>query len=118
MMFFFVGACDCLENSSTRTVIEEFQDLYHAVADIGNWRGLCGNLKVNDSVMDTLKHNGRRSDENKLDCLQAFFDSGTVTWEEVREAVAKSPLFKNRVADQITKKYIKKGELKDIQDDV
>ena len=105
-MIIFVGACNCLKKSSTGTNIEEVQELHQSLADIGNWRGLCENLKVPDSVMELLKHNGLSVEHNKRECLQAYFNSGTATWEEVREAVAAYPIINNVVADKIEEKYL------------
>lgn len=110
-MIIFVGGP---EKSSTRTKIENFQELYLSLAEIGNWKGLCGNLKVDDSVMEPIKFNGGNADDNKRDCLQAYFYSGRATWEEVQQAITKFPINNPRVAKEIGDKHLKNGELKDV----
>ena len=100
--------------SSTSTEIERFLDLYQAVQEVGDWKSLCRNLKVNEATMNALEFDQKQSEWNKRDCLRAYFDTGEATWEDVVRAVGehRCPTSNKRVAEEIAKKYIhKKDEL-------
>lgn len=110
--FFHSGASSVGPESSTNTEIKDFHELYDAVQEIGNWKDLCHNLKVNDAVMNALEFDPQHAIENKRVCLRAYFDTGEATWEDVVKAVEKYPFFNKRVGKQIASKYIhKKDEL-------
>ena len=72
---------------------------------IGNWRGLCTNLKVDESTMDPLVHSSARPEAKKADCLKAYFDTGEATWAEVVKAVAMYPIRNRRIAKEIAHNY-------------
>jgi plasmid maintenance system antidote protein VapI len=73
--------------------------------EIGNWRGLCTNLGVDEGVMDALIHSTATVDAKKADCLQAYFNSGEATWSDVVKAVAMHPIRNKRVAKRIAKAH-------------
>ena len=73
--------------------------------DIGNWRGLCTNLKVDPGIMNALVYSTEHYDTKKLDCLQAYLDSGHARWSEVVSAVAKPPIRNKRIARIIAKDH-------------
>ena len=79
-------------------------DLIQAVKDIGDWRGLCTNLGVNDGVIETLVHSTTSVDK-KADCLRAYFNDGKANWADVVKAVAMYPINNRRVARQIANTY-------------
>ena len=73
--------------------------------DIGDWRGLCTNLKVDEGTMDRLIHSSDRAEAKLNDCLKAYLKGGEATWTEVVRAVAMPPINNKRVAKKIAKKY-------------
>ena len=86
--------------------IEKLNDLIQAVKDVGNWKGLCRNLDVDEGIMDTLIQNPN-SPPNALkeECLTAYFKSGDAKWSKVAEAVAKHPIRNRRLAKTIAKDH-------------
>jgi pyruvate-formate lyase-activating enzyme len=93
-------------------------DLIQAVEKIGNWRGLCTNLGVDEGVMDALIHSTATVDAKKADCLQAYFNGGEAKWSDIVKAVAMHPINNKRVAKRLAKahglnykKIIEKDEL-------
>jgi hypothetical protein len=80
-------------------------DLIQAVKEIGNWRGLCTNLGVDEGVMDTLIHSPATVDAKKADCLQAYFNGGEAKWSTVVKAVSMHPISNKRVAKWIAKAH-------------
>ena len=84
--------------------ITEFQDLYQAVAKVGNWRGLCMNLNVDMGTLDSLRRSGETEDMKKELCLQSFFNAGNATWEAVIQALVQYPVNNKRLAKEIAKK--------------
>lgn len=93
------------------TTIQDITYLRQAVAEIGNWQSLCENLNVNRGIMDMLKYSNRHEDHKKSDCLDAYYDKGEATWEEVILAVAHYPLRKVRLAKNIAYRYLQKSNL-------
>ena len=92
------------------TIVEEpyeitFSDLYHDLADIGDWHGLCLALNVDEATTDRLRNSDQRDEEKKRECLLAYHNSGEATWEGVIAAIAKYPLNNCRVANNIARKY-------------
>ena len=81
------------------------QDLLQAVEDIGNWRGLCTNFRVDEGIMNKLIYSSAHSDTIKQDCLTAYWNHGEDTWTEVIKAVYMAPINNQRVAKRIAKKY-------------
>lgn len=82
------------------------QELEKAVAEIGNWKALCENLRVNKAMLEKL-HYMRDTDSTikKSECLEAYFNTGKACWEQVVEVVADYPFFNRRIAKKIAKKY-------------
>ena len=83
--------------------IENIQDLIQAVKDVGDWRALCTNLKINEGKMDFLVNSADSFMIKKAECLQAYFDEGDAKWSDVVKAVAKHPVNKIRIAKKIAK---------------
>ena len=83
--------------------IENFQDLVQAVKGVGNWRGLCLNLDVDQGIIDTLIHSPDVADIKKLECLRAYFDQSKAKWSQIVRAVAMYPVNKKRIAKNIAK---------------
>ena len=73
--------------------------------DIGNWRGLCTNLRVDEGIMDRLINSADHDEAKKLECLTAYWNGGKATWTEVIQAVAMTPINNKRIANDIAKKY-------------
>ena len=73
--------------------------------DIGNWKGLCRNLRVNEGIIDGLIHSGDHHQINKEECLTTYWNTGEATWTQVVQAVAKAPINNKRIAKMIAKKY-------------
>ena len=90
---------------TTDEEIKKVKDLIQAVKEIGNWRGLCTNLDVNEGVMDSLQHSSDTVDAKKAGCLRAYFNSGEAKWSDVVKAVAMDPINNKRVAKQIAKAH-------------
>ena len=99
-------------STNTFTEVEHFNELYQALQEIGDWKGLCHNLNVDDATMNALEYDPKHTEWNKRDCLRAYFDTGEATWEDVVRAVGEYPINNKRVAKKIANKYIhKKDEL-------
>lgn len=92
------------------TEIKEILDLYQAVKNIGNWKGLCVNLRVAGATMNMLEYSTDNADSKKLTCLQAYFNNGEAIWEDVVRAVREYPINNNREANAIEAKYILKRD--------
>ena len=78
--------------------------------EIGDWKGLCFNLNVNDAKMNALDFGQQPPEWKKQECLKAYFDTGEATWEEVIRAVSDYPISNKRVAKEIADKYIHKRD--------
>ena len=96
------------------TEIEDFKELCHQVADIGDWYGLCLNLGVYDDKLNELKHSNERIGERKQECLRVYFDTGEAYWEEVVRAIIQHPVRKGRVAKKIIEEKSLRSDLLDI----
>ena len=96
------------------TEIEHFKELYHQVANISDWYGLCLNLGVYDGKLNELKHSNENSEERKRECLQVYFDNDEAYWEEVVRAIIQYPVGKRREAKKIIKKKNLRSDLLDI----
>lgn len=93
--------CQTLHMKS-RTPINTFVELYRAVADVGDWEGLCLNLDVDEAAMDILKHSQSSTHESKKrECLKAYWKTGEAIWETVIQAVALYPITNIRLAKEI-----------------
>lgn len=96
----------------TNTEIEAFYDLYHAVKVISDWWSLYLNLKVDSTTMNLLKFSMESAEVKKRECLQAFWNTGEATWEDVVKAVAEYPINNKWVAKTIiAQKYGIREEL-------
>ena len=80
-------------------------NLLQAVKDIGDWNGLCTNLKVDDGIMDGLRHSEQHHERKKDACLRAYWNGGKATWTEVIQAVAMYPINNERIARKIANEY-------------
>ena len=83
--------------------IEKLNDLIQALQSIGDWRGLCRNLNVDEGTMDKLEHNHNHPDLQKTECLKAYFNTGNAKWTEVVDAVAMYPIKNMRVSKKIAR---------------
>ena len=90
---------------TTDEEIKKVNDLIQAVKEIGNWRGLCTNLGVNEGKIDALIHSTATVDTKKAACLRAYFIGGQAKWSDVVKAVAMHPISNKRVAKQIAKDH-------------
>lgn len=84
--------------------------MIQALQNIGDWRGLCRNLNVDEGTMDNLEHNHNHPDVQKAECLKAYFNTGKARWAEVVKAVAMYPIKNMRVSKKIARE---KGILHD-----
>ena len=97
---------------SDLTIIQDIKNLRKAVQKkIGNWRGLCENLDVDEGTIETLIFSNDQPEIKKSDCLKAYYDKGEAIWEEVIIAVAQSPLKKVGLAKSIASKYLQEPNL-------
>ena len=83
------------------TKIDKFKQLYDAVHKIGNWRGLCLHLGVRDAIMNALVNSNKDTEDKKVECLQAYYNSGEAYWEEVVRALIKHPINNKRLGKEI-----------------
>ena len=83
------------------TKIEVFKHLYDAVHKVGNWRGLCLHLGVCDAIMNALVNSNKDTEDKKVECLQAYYNSGEAYWEEVVRALIKHPINNKRLGKEI-----------------
>ena len=86
--------------------INSFNDMFQAVASVGDWRGLCMNLGVSESTLDTLKYSTERDIAKKRNCLEACFNTGEATWEKLANTVEQFPINNKRLAQSIREKFI------------
>ena len=84
--------------------ISEFNELYHELADIGDWNGLCMNLHVDSAVLNSLQMSGGRNEDKKRECLRSYFNGGNASWEGVIAAIVKHPIRNKRLAKKIAEK--------------
>ena len=97
--------CQTLHMKS-KTPISRFNKLYHAVANVGDWEGLCLNLDVDEAKMDHLKHSNFVGPESKKrDCLKAYWNTGEAIWETVIQAVAAYPITNVELAKKIANSH-------------
>ena len=96
--------CQMLHMKS-KTQINTFNELYHAVAKVGNWKGLCLNLAVDDAKMDELKHSDLVTESKKQDCLQTYWNTNEAIWETVIQAVATYPISNIKLAIRIANSH-------------
>ena len=82
-------------------LIRSMKELVKSVADIGNWEALCTNLEVDHGTMSELIYSTEQVSSKKLRCLQAYFDNGEASWEDVIQAVFDPPIRNRRVAKKI-----------------
>ena len=86
--------------------IQKPNDLIQAVQDVGDWKGLCRNLDVDEGTMDTLiKNPSSPPNELKAECLTAYFKTGKAKWSKVMNAVANYPINNKRLARKIAKDH-------------
>lgn len=91
---------------NTKTPVNSFKELFHAVANIGDWEGLCWNLDVDEATINRLKYSDYvRPESKKQDCLQAYWNSGEANWETVIHAVAGYPIKNVKLAKKIAKRH-------------
>lgn len=88
------------------TIIQDSYELQRAVVEIGNWQGLCENLKVDRGTMNRLQYSYEHQEYKKSDCLNSYFNQGDAVWEEVILAVAQAPLNNVGLARNIAQKYL------------
>ena len=57
--------------------------------------------------MNKLRHSNAWTEEKKRECLQAYFDTGEANWNDVTEAIKKSPIKNNRLARSIAEEHLR-----------
>ena len=93
-------------HTNTKTPVNSFKELFHALAKIGDWEGLCWNLEVDEATINSLKYSDYvRPESKKQDCLQAYWNTGEANWETVIHAIAEYPIKNFKLAKQIAKKH-------------
>ena len=85
--------------------IKSSQDLHKALAEIGNWEALCGNLRVEEAVLDGLRYAQLQHEEKKRRCLQSFYQQGTTCWETVINVLTGYPFYNGKLAKWIAEEY-------------
>ena len=91
---------------SDPTYIQNSHELQQVVVEIGNWRGLCKNLKINRGTVEKLIYSNDLPEYRISDRLNAYFDKGEAVWEEVILPVARPPLVKADLARKIARRYL------------
>ncbi len=86
--------------------IGSVKELNIMLEDIGNWEGLCSNLGVRSGLIDELRHSRLEVSVMKFRCIEAYFNDGDATWEDVALAVRLYPIQNSNTADKIEQKYI------------
>ena len=86
-------------------------ELMRAVADIGNWLGLCQSLKIVKNTIEELKFSEKHLKYKKSDCLDAYFNKGEAAWEDVVLAVAQYPVNEVELARNIAHRYLHEPNL-------
>ena len=82
--------------------IKKLNDLIQAVQDVGDWKGLCRNLDIDEGTMDSLiKNPSSPPNELKAECLTVHFNSGKARWSKVVQAVASFPIKNRKLARKI-----------------
>lgn len=88
------------------TSISKLQELEKAVAEIGNWEALCGNLGVDRAILGDLRHMiNTDNTEKKRRCLEAYINTDKACWEKVAKVVADYPFSNAKIARQIKAHY-------------
>ena len=86
--------------------IKKLNDLIQAVQEVGDWIGLCRNLGVSEGKLDTLIQNPNQpANQQKAECLRAYFNMGKAKWSKVVEAVKKYPISNSRLARKIAEDH-------------
>ena len=85
------------------TSISKLQELEKALAEIGDWEALCGNLGVDRPILGDLRH--MINTEKKRRCLEAYINTDKACWEIVAKVVADHPFSNARIARQIKAHY-------------
>ena len=85
--------------------ITDKNDLFEAT-EIGDWFGLCTNLRVSEAVMNGLKETAGKNSHKKQDCLTSYFNKYNSLWNEVVRVIAKS-MDNERLACKIARKHMK-----------
>ena len=86
--------------------IKDISSLIQAVQTIGDWRGLCTNLGVDESIMNSLiQSTDVSANVKKTECLHGYLKSGEATWRHVVRAVAMYPIKDLRLAKKIAKAH-------------
>jgi len=81
--------------------ISKKRELEKAVAEIGDWETLCGNLGVPKAVLNELRSSSMENGIKKSRCLEAYLNTGDTCWEEVVEVVADYPFYNKKLARKI-----------------
>ena len=81
--------------------------LFSMLEDIGNWEALCVNLGIRSGLIDELRHSRLEVSVMKLRCIEAYFNTGEATWEDVVLAVTLYPIMNTMVANRITQKHLR-----------
>ena len=81
------------------------KELLRATSDVGDWESLCTNLDVFSGVMNGLIHSQYPVSTKRKRCLESYFNTGDAVWEDVIAAIAGSPIYNERLAKKIAKKY-------------
>lgn len=88
------------------TSISKLQELGKAMAEIGDWEALCGNLGVDRAILGDLRHMiNTDNTEKKRRCLEAYINTDKACWEKVAKVVADHPFSNARIAKQIKAHY-------------
>ena len=88
--------------------VKDFNELFSSTKNIGNWKDLCGALKVSDATMEELEFSDQPDIHKKKKCLKYYFDNGNSDWKEVVAAIVNYPISNKREACKIAHKYIMK----------
>ena len=96
---------DTVKNTIKSHEITSLTDMVSATSDIGNWEGLCVNLRVNSGVMNELRYSHEAVDIKKIRCLETYFNTGEAIWEDLLRAVSAYPINNQKVAKEIARKY-------------
>ena len=98
-------SCIFIPAPESCTSISKLQELEKAVAEIGNWEALCGNLGVDRAILSELRYINTENTEKKRRCLQAYIDTDKACWEQVVKVVDDHPFNNARIANKIAHDY-------------
>ena len=95
VFFMFIPAAVSCTSISKKQVLDK------AVAEVGDWEGLCEHLGTPQTKLKELRFSQIDVRTKKSRCLEAYLDTGRACWEHVVKVVAEYPIENKRLAKEI-----------------